>query len=160
MSAFLNRHADKCYAILRIIAGCLFACHGAQKLFAVLGGQSEVHDPESLVAGLVEFIGGVLIALGLFTRVAAFTASGEMAIAYLRRTRVGTFGPFLTTGSWPFYTALSSSTSAFAELGFGASTPSCCGHERDLTRRCSETANRPVCLVFVQPKIISNLRGR
>jgi len=98
MSAFLNRHADKCYAILRIIAGCLFACHGAQKLFAVLGGQSEVHDPEGLVAGLVEFIGGVLIALGLFTRVAAFTASGEMAIAYFKAHASRNFWPILNHG--------------------------------------------------------------
>ena len=60
MRSFLSNHAGKCYAILRIVAGLLFACHGAQKLFGVLGAQSEIHDPEGLIAGVVEFGGGML----------------------------------------------------------------------------------------------------
>ena len=51
-----------------------------------------------LVAGLVEFIGGALIALGLFTRVAAFTASGEMAIAYFKAHASRGFWPILNHG--------------------------------------------------------------
>jgi putative oxidoreductase len=98
MSAFLNRYAGICYAILRIIVGCLFACHGAQKLFGVLGGQSEIHDPEGLVAGLAEFIGGGFVALGLFTRVAAFVASGEMAVAYFKAHAGRGFWPIVNHG--------------------------------------------------------------
>ena len=93
MNAFLHRHAGKAYAILRSVTGFLFACHGAQKLFGVLGGQSEIHDPEGLVAGLVEFAGGILVALGLFTRFAAFVTSGEMAVAY--------FKAHASRGLWP-----------------------------------------------------------
>ena len=100
---------------------CLFACHGAQKLFGVLGGQSEIHDPEGLVAGLVEFIAGTLIALGLLREWPHLRRAARWPSPTLRHTRVGAFGPSLTMGSWPFYTALSSSTSSFAELGFGAS---------------------------------------
>lgn len=64
-----TKHSDKygeyVYPVARIIIGFLFACHGAQKLFGVLGGSREIHDPEGLVAGIVEFFGGSLVALGL-----------------------------------------------------------------------------------------------
>ena len=84
MKTFLSNHADKCYAVMRLIVGLLFACHGAQKLFGVLGGQSEIHDPEGLAAGLIEFGSGALIAAGLFTRISALFASGEIAVAYFK----------------------------------------------------------------------------
>jgi putative oxidoreductase len=98
MRAFLNQHHDKCYAILRVIVGCLFACHGAQKLFGVLGGQSEIHDPEGLAAGIVEFVAGILVAIGLFTRSAAFVASGEMAVAYFKAHASNSFWPIANHG--------------------------------------------------------------
>jgi putative oxidoreductase len=79
---FLARHSGKCYAIVRIIVGLLFACHGAQKLFGVLGGTVAIHRPIGLAAGLIEFGAGVLVALGFYGRAAAFLASGEMAVAY------------------------------------------------------------------------------
>jgi putative oxidoreductase len=79
---FLSKFEPTAYALMRIVIGLLFACHGAQKLFGVLGGQSMVHDPRMLVAGIVEFGGGLLVALGLFTRIAAFISSGQMAVAY------------------------------------------------------------------------------
>src|SRR5689334_1974627 len=74
----LDKCGDYVYPLVRIVVGFLFACHGAQKLFGVLGSQPEIHDPEGLVAGLIEFFGGSLVALGLGARVAAFLASGEM----------------------------------------------------------------------------------
>lgn len=98
MRQFLFNHAGKCYAILRIVVAVLFACHGAQKLFGVLGGQSEIHDPEGLIAGLVEFFCGSLIALGLFTRAAAFFASGEMAVAYFKAHASRGFWPIANHG--------------------------------------------------------------
>lgn len=81
------------YAVLRIVAGAMFACHGAQKLFGVLGGHSMVHVPLMLAAGIIEFAGGVLIALGVLTSLIALIASGEMAVAY--------FTQHLPHGFWP-----------------------------------------------------------
>lgn len=83
MNNRLNSYVPQLYAILRIVAGVLFAMHGSQKLFGVPGGG----DPVPLLslmglAGVVELGGGLLIALGLFTRVAALLAAGQMAVAY------------------------------------------------------------------------------
>ena len=98
MHTFFSKHADKCYAIMRLIVGLLFACHGAQKLFGVLGGQSEIHDPEGFAAGLIEFGSGILIAAGLFTRLAALFASGEMAAAYFKAHAGRSFWPIINHG--------------------------------------------------------------
>ena len=78
---FLN--ARYLYAILRIVAGLLFACHGAQKLFGAFGGQVATSGL-ALVAGPIELVAGLLIAIGLWAGVAAFIASGEMAVAYFK----------------------------------------------------------------------------
>jgi putative oxidoreductase len=78
---FLSGLEPYAYAALRIVAGFLFLCHGAQKLFGAFGGHT-MHAPLLLAAGVIEFGGGVLILLGLFTRIAAFIASGQMAFAY------------------------------------------------------------------------------
>jgi len=66
---------------MRLILGLTYACHGGQKLLAFPGGG---HGMSGLafVAGIVELVCGLLIAFGLFTRIAAFFASGEMAVAY------------------------------------------------------------------------------
>jgi len=79
---FLKRFSDQLYSLMRLIAGLLFACHGAQKLFGVLGSPQMVNVPLMLAAGIIEFFGGLLIALGAFTAIAALVASGEMATAY------------------------------------------------------------------------------
>jgi putative oxidoreductase len=83
MERFLGTYAPYLYALLRIVAGLMFAMHGSQKLFGIPGGK----DPVALfsmmgLAGVVELVGGLLIALGLFASVAAFIASGQMAVAY------------------------------------------------------------------------------
>jgi putative oxidoreductase len=70
--------------VLRIVAGFLFACHGAQKLFGVLGGTAVPIASQRGAAGIIELVCGALIAVGLFTSYAAFIASGEMAVAYFR----------------------------------------------------------------------------
>jgi putative oxidoreductase len=92
------KYGDYMYAAVRIVVGFLFACHGAQKLFGVLGSQAEIHDPEGLIAGLVEFCGGCLVAIGLGTRIAAFLASGEMAVAYFKVHASRGFWPILNGG--------------------------------------------------------------
>ena len=98
MEKLLGRFAPQIFAVTRILAGVLFACHGAQKLFGVLGAQSEINDPEGLVAGIIEFVGGLFVAVGLFTRVAAFIASGEMAVAYFKAHAGRSFWPILNHG--------------------------------------------------------------
>ena len=78
---FLSRYTEPFYALFRIIAGLLFAGHGAMKLFGMFGGHAG--GPTLMkVAGCIEFFGGLMIAFGLLTTIAAFIASGEMAVAY------------------------------------------------------------------------------
>lgn len=79
---FLKRYSEQIYGLMRLMTGLLFACHGAQKLFGVLGSPRLVHVPLMLAAGMIEFFGGMLVALGVFTAIAALIASGEMATAY------------------------------------------------------------------------------
>ncbi len=87
---WLSRYALPLQSILRIVTGLLFLEHGVQKLFHfpplspemaamhVSGGVATL----LLVAGTIELVTGFLITLGLFSRYAAFIASGEMAFAY------------------------------------------------------------------------------
>ena len=82
MTRWLGRYSDVLYALLRIVAGLLFACHGAQKLFGVLGRQAAPFGTLSWFAGVIDLAAGLMIALGIFASIAAFIASGEMAVAY------------------------------------------------------------------------------
>ena len=87
MHRILGGYAETLWAVLRIVAGFLFACHGAQKLFGVFGGASGQGDTVPLLsqlglAGLIELVGGTLLAVGLLGSYVAFLASGEMAVAY------------------------------------------------------------------------------
>ena len=71
------------YPALRIIAGAMFMLHGIQKTFHAFGLNQEL--PIQLqIGGYIELVTGALIALGLGTRVAAFLASGQMAVAYIQ----------------------------------------------------------------------------
>ena len=98
MDRWLGRHAERLYALLRIVAGLLFACHGAQKLFGALGGTAMTSNPMMLVAGIIEFGGGLLIAAGLFASWAALLASGQMAVAYFMVHAKGGFWPIINKG--------------------------------------------------------------
>jgi putative oxidoreductase len=82
MERWLGRLSDLFYAALRFVAGAMFACHGAQKLFGALGGQKMTGSPLMLTAGIIELVGGLLIAFGLLGGWAAFVAAGQMAFAY------------------------------------------------------------------------------
>jgi len=99
MERAVSKYAPYLYVLLRVVAGLLFACHGAQKLFGVfggIGGQPGTSMPLfSLMgfAGCIELIGGLLIALDVLTSFAAFIASGEMAFAY--------FTQHFPRGFWP-----------------------------------------------------------
>lgn len=93
----LSRHTETLYAVLRIVSGFLFACHGAQKLFGMFGGQ-RVTQPLMVAAGIIEFAGGLLIAAGLFTSIAAFICSGQMAVAYFMAHAPQGFWPIQNQG--------------------------------------------------------------
>ena len=82
MERVLGRFALHVYALLRIVAGLLFACHGAQKLLGVLGGQQVVLTSKLGLAGVIELVGGLMISFGCLTSVTAIIASGEMVWAY------------------------------------------------------------------------------
>ncbi|MFN2507417.1 MAG: DoxX family protein [Chthoniobacterales bacterium] len=93
----LGKYSGYAYAIMRIIVGLLFACHGAQKLFGMFGGKGGA-EGLMLLGGIIEFGGGLLIALGLLTRPAAFLACGMMAVAYFKAHASGGFVPIVNKG--------------------------------------------------------------
>ena len=83
MAAFMQPYNSQTYALMRIIVGFMFLCHGSQKLLGFPGTLPEgVPAFIIYVGGSIELIGGILIMIGLFTRWAAFICSGEMAAAY------------------------------------------------------------------------------
>jgi putative oxidoreductase len=96
-----TRYAPYALAALRIVAGLLFLSHGLVKLFgfppdAAPGPQ----EPLSLlgVGAAIELVTGTLVVLGLFTRAAAFLASGEMAVAYWLAHAPHSFYPAVNGG--------------------------------------------------------------
>jgi putative oxidoreductase len=98
MERWLGKYSEVFYALMRLVAGLLFASHGAQKLFGVYGGQSLPADPLVVTAGVIELIGGGLVALGLWAGYAAFVASGQMAVAYFMAHASGGFWPIVNKG--------------------------------------------------------------
>jgi putative oxidoreductase len=88
-------------SILRIVAALLFFEHGTQKLLGYPPGQPYTGFPNfSLlgIAGMLEFVGGLLLLVGLFTRPTAFIMSGEMAVGYFRAHLPRNFFPILNMG--------------------------------------------------------------
>lgn len=70
------------YFAFRVLIGFLFFQHGAQKLFGLFGGKSVALFSLIGLAGVIEFFGGIAIALGLFTRLIALFTGIEMVFAY------------------------------------------------------------------------------
>jgi putative oxidoreductase len=103
MERLLGPYSPYIYAVMRIVVGFLFACHGAQKLFGVLGGFGPAGGTAPFfslmgLAGLIEFFGGLLVMVGWLTGYAAFIASGEMAAAYFMGHYPRGFWPILNGG--------------------------------------------------------------
>lgn len=85
LTEFQAQWAPRVLSVFRFVTGFLFVQHGAQKLFGFLAAQPGATPPLFSmpgVAGVLEFFGGLLIILGLFTRATAFLLSGLMAVAY------------------------------------------------------------------------------
>lgn len=101
LDSFYVRWTPRLLSVLRIIAGFLFIPHGAQKLFGFMAPPQWSTPPVfSLVgiAGALEFFGGLLLLLGLFTRPVAFILSGLMAVAYFMVHARGGFWPLQNKG--------------------------------------------------------------
>ncbi|HJW92993.1 MAG TPA: DoxX family protein [Thermoanaerobaculia bacterium] len=83
MPKVIGRFSPQIFAIMRIVTGLLFACHGSQKLLNWPPG--DMHPRLASLAGVsgvIELVCGLLIAVGFLTGIAAFIASGEMAVAF------------------------------------------------------------------------------
>jgi putative oxidoreductase len=96
-----TRYAIPFYSIMRLAVGLMFFCHGAQKIFGWFkppGQPGEALPPLMLVGGWIEIAAGLLIAVGLFTRIAAFIASGEMAVAFFMMHAKGSILPIINKG--------------------------------------------------------------
>jgi putative oxidoreductase len=104
--AWLSKYQPFLLSILRIVAGLLFLEHGMQKILhlppmpaAMLAAIPPKFIPVIMAAGYIELVGGALITVGAFTRIAAFICSGEMAIGYwLVHVARGGFFPALNGG--------------------------------------------------------------
>lgn len=99
---FLAKLTELAYVLLRFVTGALFAIHGAQKVFGVLGVPRMELTSQAGIGGLIELVTGAMIALGIFTSWAAFLASGTMAVAYIQfhwKLKMGTaFLPMVNQG--------------------------------------------------------------
>ena len=95
-----NRWSPRLLSVLRMITGFLFMQHGGQKLFSFPAAPQTEPGLFSLLglAGVLEFFGGALILLGLFTRPVAFLLSGQMAFAYFMAHAPRDFWPLVNKG--------------------------------------------------------------
>jgi putative oxidoreductase len=100
-SSGLSSVAQYLLSLLRLAAAFVYVAHGTQKLFGVPG--HAFHAPVFTAtmmgaAGVIETIGGTLMALGLFTRPVAFVVSGQMAVAYFTQHAPRGFWPIVNGG--------------------------------------------------------------
>lgn len=99
MSEFLSSWSPRVLSILRLVAGFLMIWHGSQKLFGYpIALPAGAEGPLIIIAGVIEFFGGLLILVGLLTRPTAFIMSGLMAAAYFMAHAPAGFLPLLNQG--------------------------------------------------------------
>jgi putative oxidoreductase len=101
MSAQLEAWSPRVLAAVRIITALLFVEHGLMKLVAFPAAVPGLPSPLPTIlvaAAVIEIVGGALIAVGLFTRIAAFICSGEMAAAYFMFHAPKSFWPAINQG--------------------------------------------------------------
>jgi putative oxidoreductase len=95
---FMKPFEKHAYALLRIVAGFMFLCHGSQLILNFPASGYPAPPFVKYGAGLIELICGFLIMIGLGTRWAAFIASGLMAVAYWMAHGTKAFLPLLNQG--------------------------------------------------------------
>ena len=83
---------------MRFVVGLMFACHGLDKIFGTFTPRAEALPTLMAVGGWVEIVCGFLIAFGLLTRIAAFIASGEMAVAFFMMHAKAGLIPYVNKG--------------------------------------------------------------
>ncbi len=99
MSDFWTSWQPRILSLLRFFAGFLMLWHGSQKLFNFPYSERGGADGAFMIfAGVLEFGGGILIAIGLFTRWSAFLLSGTMAVAYWMAHGTSAFLPIQNKG--------------------------------------------------------------
>ena len=81
---FLKQYVDHAYALLRIMTGFMFLFHGVQKILGLLTEFHPAVGSQMWFGGIIELVCGLAVMLGLYTRWAAFLASGTMAVAYMQ----------------------------------------------------------------------------
>ena len=95
--------------LARIVIGYMFLLHGTAKFFeypmSMTGGNGAVTDPMMIVGGILEIAGGLLLALGLFTRPISFLLAGQMAYAYffMHMSAETIFNPLANKGEFSHY---------------------------------------------------------
>ena len=80
----LAKFTNEAYALLRIVAGAMFAFHGVQKIFGIMTEWQPDIGSQLWIGGAIELVTGLLLVIGFQTRIAAFIASGTMAVAYIQ----------------------------------------------------------------------------
>jgi len=80
----LNTHAGKTYLLLRVVSGAAFMFHGLQKIAGFMTDHQPAVMSQMWIGGVIELVAGAMIMSGIFTRLAAFLASGTMAVAYMQ----------------------------------------------------------------------------
>ena len=100
INSFYSQWSPRVLSVLRIVTAFLFMQHGGQKLFGFSAPSPATHPLFSLiwVAGMLEFFGGLLLLIGLFSRPVAFLLSGQMAVAYFMAHAPQGFWPLLNRG--------------------------------------------------------------
>ena len=104
LNSFYAAWTPRLLSLLRIVAGFLLTLHGAQKLFGFLappGASGPTLLSQMGVGGVLEFFGGLLLLLGLFTRPVAFILSGMMAVAYFQFHIYGAYSKGAPGWFWP-----------------------------------------------------------
>lgn len=99
MNGFFDAWTPRILSVLRVIAGFMLLWHGSQKLFDVPStGKAGALSGLMATAGVLEFFGGILLIIGLFTRPVAFLLSGLMAAAYFMGHASAHFLPLVNRG--------------------------------------------------------------
>jgi putative oxidoreductase len=93
MARIASRLVETGFVLLRVMTGLLFAEHGLQKVFGLIGGTRMPLASQFGLAGVIELLAGLMVAFGVYPRWAALLAAGEMAVAY--------FTMHSRAGFWP-----------------------------------------------------------